>query len=88
MQSEFLTNVAEAMKWTEEEARNFMGHFVAASEEQLMADIQAACEWATGIEEEAAIIAVMKKMPARSMEVKWNDGDMEMRLTPEKAEEE
>lgn len=81
--NEFLMIVAEAMDWTEDQARNFMGHFVSDDPEKLRADLEAACEWARKVEKEAALIDVMKTMPARSMTAKWNGGDMTLALSPE-----
>lgn len=78
--NELVDRVAQALGWTYEEAGNFMGHFVAQSAEQLMKDIEAACEWASDVEGDAAIIDVMKKMPARSMKAKWNGGDLQLAI--------
>ena len=82
----FLKEVAEAMGWTEDEARNFLGHWDADDPEKLRMDLMAACEWAKGIETKAALIDVMKTMPARSMTARWNDGDMTIGLSPERTE--
>lgn len=86
--NEFVKEVAEAMDWTEDQARNFMGHFEAPDPEALRTDLMAACEWAKKIEKEAALIDVMKTMPARSMTARWNGGDMTIGLSPERAVEE
>lgn len=82
--SELIKSVADAMQWTEDEARNFLGHFVADGPEQLRADLEAACEWAQMAEKKAALIDVMKTMPAGSMTAKWNNGDMTICLSPER----
>lgn len=79
-------DVAKAMQWTDEEARNFLHAFVADSEDQLMADLEAACEWASKVESEAALIDVLKRLPA--IEARWNDGDMTIALSTERVEDE
>lgn len=86
--SDFLKAVTKAMDWTEDEARNFIGHFISDDPEKLRTDLEAACTWAKDIEKRAALIDVMKTMPARSMTVKWNGGpdEMTIRLSPEREE--
>lgn len=85
--SDLIKNVAEAMQWTEDEARNFLGHFIADDPEQLRTDLEAACEWAREAEKKAALIDVMKTMPAGSMTARWNGGDMTIGLSPERMED-
>jgi DNA-directed RNA polymerase subunit F len=80
MSKTFFESVAEAMDWSVEEAQNFMSCFTAKSEEQLMDDIEAACEWARKVEMQAAMIDIMKKMPPRTIEAKWEDGQIAMRI--------
>ena len=85
--NELIKEVAAAMNWTDKQAQNFMGHFEALDPETLRTDLMAVCEWAMKIEKEAALIDVMKTMPARSMTARWNGGDMTIRLSPERTEE-
>ena len=85
--NDFLKEIAEAMDWTEDEARNFLGQWESEDPETLRTDIMAACEWAREIEKKAALISVMKTMPARSMTARWNGGDMTIGLSPERMEE-
>lgn len=88
LMNELIKEVAEAMGWSEDQAQNFMGHFEAPDPETLRTDLMAACEWAQKIEKEAALIDVMKTMPARSMTARWNGGDMTIGLSPERAAKE
>lgn len=78
--NQLVAEVAKALGWTYEEAGNFMGHFVADNEDQLMADLEEACQWARDVEQEAALVSTMKQMPARSMKAKWNGGDMTLAI--------
>ena len=84
---DFIKEIAERMEWTEDEARNFLGHFEARSPDALRLDLLAACEWARKTEKEAAIIDVMKTMPARSMTARWNGGNLTIALSPERLPE-
>lgn len=72
----------ELTGWTREELVNVMSNVIAETPDKLMDDIGEILDWCRQVEEKAAIVDLMKRLPAGVLHIGWQDGEPTMGFRP------
>lgn len=75
--------VAQEMTgWTREELVNVMSNVIAETPDELMDNIGEILEWCRIVEEKAAMVDLMKRLPVGVLHIRWQDGAPTMTFRP------